>query len=378
MGQMNKTLSPSHPSNKLRNRTIFRPFDSTEPSSPADTVSTPERSLSPSLVKKSTTKNQTESLRPGDLSILTDQSYSPPAVRKPSGNQTAPPKTPNLTPSPVQKTSAKKQPQKKYDDRFSNTEAGVLVQLWKDDYDNLKSVDSRDAWVELQRAYTEQTNTERPVAKLKQKMTNMQKAYNTAKDKNNETGESLHTCLYYDVIDSVLGVRELQTTPHLRDVGLPQSVSKKVSKAASTSTISRPPSSTPANHSSLESPVTETPAADETTASSTGSSPTPGRVDVTSDAYLKSLQDTAAKRKADASARPRGKENKKKGKQADRYEELLTNMQAASEAAAKASDEKYYTFMEKVMTDQAARADAREAREQKFMLDALALLKGDK
>ena len=53
----------------------------------------------------------------------------------------------------------------------------------------------------------------------KDKIKNLKERYKEAKDKNKKSGESLHTCAFFNLFDEILGTRDVIEMPLVKEVG---------------------------------------------------------------------------------------------------------------------------------------------------------------
>ena len=118
--------------------------------------------------------------------------------------------------------------------KWSDTQASVLVEEWKERVEEVESSRSLDAWQRIVKA----VNKAGPLKTMKQckdKLRNLKQAYKDAKTNNSQTGRAAKTSPFFDVFEEVLGSRPVVKMP-----GLLQSCSE--------STTSNSPSSSKSSH----------------------------------------------------------------------------------------------------------------------------------
>ena len=100
---------------------------------------------------------------------------------------------------------------------WSTVEQEVLVHAWKDNYKELESVHNSVAWAKILSAVL--TVGEKSLKQCKDKIKNLKERYKEAKDKNKKSGESLHTCAFFNLFDEILGTRDVIEMPLVKEVG---------------------------------------------------------------------------------------------------------------------------------------------------------------
>lgn len=118
--------------------------------------------------------------------------------------------------------------------KWSDTQASVLVEEWKERVEEVESSRSLEAWQKIVQA----VNKAGPFKTMKQckdKLRNLKQAYKDAKTNNSQTGRAAKTSPLFDVFEEVLGSR-----PVLKMPGVLQSCSE--------STTSNSPSSSKSSH----------------------------------------------------------------------------------------------------------------------------------
>lgn len=118
--------------------------------------------------------------------------------------------------------------------KWSDTQASVLVEEWKERVEEVESSRSLEAWQKIVQA----VNKAGPFKTMKQckdKLRNLKQAYKDAKTNNSQTGRAAKTSPLFDVFEEVLGSRPVVKMP-----GVLQSCSE--------STTSNSPSSSKSLH----------------------------------------------------------------------------------------------------------------------------------
>lgn len=101
---------------------------------------------------------------------------------------------------------------------WTEVEQEVLVNSWKDQFEELETVRKTEAWAKILSAVC--TVGQKTLKQCKDKIKNLRELYKEAKDKNKQTGESLHKSPHFNIFDEVLGTRHVIRTPFLREVGV--------------------------------------------------------------------------------------------------------------------------------------------------------------
>ena len=118
--------------------------------------------------------------------------------------------------------------------KWSDTQASVLVEEWRERVEEVESSRSLEAWQKIVKA----VNKAGPIKTMKQckdKLRNLKQAYKDAKTNNSQTGRAAKTSPFFDVFEEVLGSRPVVKMP-----GVLQSCSE--------STTSNSPSSSKSSH----------------------------------------------------------------------------------------------------------------------------------
>ena len=110
---------------------------------------------------------------------------------------------------------------KKYQERWSKNGTELLVSLWKESFDEIKSSKSREAWRNLLNKFSSlSAGPARSLIDLRNKLHNVVSSYRDAKKKKNKTGEEFHTSVCYEQVDSVLNCRDQLTLPEVKECGV--------------------------------------------------------------------------------------------------------------------------------------------------------------
>lgn len=93
-----------------------------------------------------------------------------------------------------------------------------LVNLWEGNISRLESQQSRKVWTEIASKVNEHFNLARLPSQCERKIKHLKKKYKEAKDWNrSQTGGNNETCEHFDVLDRVLGGRNVVTLKHVRE-----------------------------------------------------------------------------------------------------------------------------------------------------------------
>ena len=96
----------------------------------------------------------------------------------------------------------------------------MLVQLWAENHESLKSRESRTAWRKIWEEVNARKETSKTVEKCIKKMKYLIDKYKEAKEWNRkQTGGSKMKRMFYDEIDEVLGCRDIVTLSHVSEEG---------------------------------------------------------------------------------------------------------------------------------------------------------------
>ena len=168
-------------------------------------------------------------------STFVNRSSSPPMISTHSyhtatqphhSTSSSPQSLDEMVSSPPQALQAKtkkeiRKSSKKYKERWSKNETELLVSLWKESFDEIKSSKPREAWRNLLKKFSSlSAGPERSLTDLRNKLHNVVSSYRDAKKKNNKTGEEFHTSVCYDQVDSVLNCRDQLTLPEVKECGM--------------------------------------------------------------------------------------------------------------------------------------------------------------
>ena len=93
-----------------------------------------------------------------------------------------------------------------------------LVNLWEANISRLESQQSRKVWTEIASKVNEHFNLARLPSQCERKIKHLKKKYKEAKEWNrSQTGGNNETCEHFDVLDRVLGGRNVVTLKHVRE-----------------------------------------------------------------------------------------------------------------------------------------------------------------
>ena len=111
---------------------------------------------------------------------------------------------------------------KKSYDRWSRQEEELLVQLWAQYHDGIESREARKYWSkiaeELNKQYPSKLALNKLVEKCQRKMRYLIDKYKNAKDWNrNQSGGHFRKSPHFDVVDSILGTRDIVTFDNVEE-----------------------------------------------------------------------------------------------------------------------------------------------------------------
>lgn len=136
-------------------------------------------------------------------------------------------------------------------ERWNYNDEHVLLQLWADNIEKIESKDSRVAWEDITRSLNEKQGTKKTVDQCQRKVKHLKTQYKGKKDWNRrQSGGNIQKSPHYDLIDSVLGCRDIITCTNVEQAGTPRHKSGASSEG---STASPTPSS---SSSTAETPDT--------------------------------------------------------------------------------------------------------------------------
>lgn len=139
------------------------------------------------------------------------------------------------------KTSGKRK-STKYE-TFPHAEERYLVNLWKENHDQLESKNARKVWSKIVDDLNTRFKSNRTVDKCMRKIKYLLDKYKEKKDSNrNQSGGNLRKSPFYDEIDEVLGCRDFVTFSNVKEraVVSPNASTSSASTSASTSASSSP------------------------------------------------------------------------------------------------------------------------------------------
>ena len=105
-------------------------------------------------------------------------------------------------------------------ERWGFDDEKVLLQLWADNMEKVESKDSRKAWEEICKALNERQGLKKTVDQCQRKVKHLKNQYKEKKDWNRrQSGGNLRKSPHYDIIDSVLGYRDIITCNNVEQAG---------------------------------------------------------------------------------------------------------------------------------------------------------------
>ena len=113
----------------------------------------------------------------------------------------------------------------------STIDEKVLLQLWADNIEKIESKDSRKAWEEICKALKERQG-------LKKNQYKEKKEWNRR-----QSGGNLRKSTHYDIIDSVLGCRDIITCNNVEQAGTQAAESSRSSENSPETSSAEAPSS---------------------------------------------------------------------------------------------------------------------------------------
>ena len=118
--------------------------------------------------------------------------------------------------------SESEQALKKYKVRWSKFDVEILIGLWKEKYESLKTIKSSEVWVEIMEGFNEiSTGPIRNLKDIKDKIRNLTTAYKKAKTNNGMTGASPDFPPFYEDFNSILGCRDAIILSEVKECGVP-------------------------------------------------------------------------------------------------------------------------------------------------------------
>lgn len=126
---------------------------------------------------------------------------------------------------------------------FPHAEERYLVNLWKENHDQLESKNARKVWSKIVDDLNARFKSDRTVDKCMRKIKYLIDKYKEKKDWNrNQSGGNLRKSPFYDEIDEVLGCRDFVTFSNVKESAVvsPNASTSSASTSASTSASSSP------------------------------------------------------------------------------------------------------------------------------------------
>ncbi|XP_022795551.1 uncharacterized protein LOC111346061 [Stylophora pistillata] len=127
--------------------------------------------------------------------------------------------------------------------RLTHAEERYLVNLWKENHDQLESKNARKVWSKIVDDLNARFKSDRTVDKCMRKIKYLIDKYKEKKDWNrNQSGGNLRKSPFYDEIDEVLGCRDFVTFSNVKESAVvsPNASTSSASTSASTSASSSP------------------------------------------------------------------------------------------------------------------------------------------
>ena len=133
-------------------------------------------------------------------------------------------------------TSGKRKKNTKYE-TFPYTEEKYLVNLWKENHDQLESKNARKVWAKIVDDLNAKFEGNRTVDKCMRKIKYLIDKYKEKKDWNRkQSGGNLKKSPFYDEIDEVLGCRDFVTFNNVKESAVPSPNASTASAGASANT----------------------------------------------------------------------------------------------------------------------------------------------
>ena len=125
-----------------------------------------------------------------------------------------------IQPSPVPSAASGGTKKSNQRERWGFDDEKVLLQLWADNIEKVESKDSRKAWEEICKALNERQGLKKTVDQCQRKVKPLKNQYKEKKDWNRrQSGGNLRKSPHYDIIDSVLGCRDIITCNNVEQAG---------------------------------------------------------------------------------------------------------------------------------------------------------------
>ena len=129
-------------------------------------------------------------------------------------------------------------------ERWGFDDEKVLLQLWADNIEKVESKDSRKAWEEICKALNERQGLKKTVDQCQRKVKHLKNQYKEKKDWNRrQSGGNLRKSPHYDIIDSVLGCRDIITCNNVEQAGTQAAQNSRSSENSPQTSSAEAPSS---------------------------------------------------------------------------------------------------------------------------------------
>lgn len=103
-------------------------------------------------------------------------------------------------------------------DQWTEDQVKYLVDLWEANISRLESQQARKVWAEIASKINNQFNLMCLASQCKRKIEHLKKKYKEAKDWNrSQTGGNNESCEHFDVLDCMLGGRDVVTLKHVQE-----------------------------------------------------------------------------------------------------------------------------------------------------------------
>ena len=196
----------------------------------------------------------TNSHYPPDYSQYGDGLFSPfssqmfsqdsqPSTSQPSFDRTFEHGQP-IQPSPVPSVASGGTKKSNQRERWGFDDEKVLLQLWADNIEKVESKDSRKAWEEICKALNERQGLKKTVDQCQRKVKHLKNQYKEKKDWNRrQSGGNIRKSPNYDIIDSVLGYRDIITCSNVEQAGTQAAQNSRSSENSPETSSAEAPSS---------------------------------------------------------------------------------------------------------------------------------------
>ena len=149
-----------------------------------------------------------------------------------------------IQPSPAPSAASGGTKKSNQRERWGFDDEKVLLQLWADNIEKVEGKDSRKAWEEICKALNERQGLGKTVDQCQRKVKHLKNQYKEKKDWNRwQSGGNLRKSPHYDIIDSVLGCRDIITCNNVEQVGTQAAESSRSSENSPETSSAEAPSS---------------------------------------------------------------------------------------------------------------------------------------